>query len=685
MALRSRRKKPDYKLLFEAAAGLYVVFDRELRIVAASDAYLRATMTRREAIVGKTISEVFPARPAGNGGNGLRAARRMLERVLNEGVVDSMALERYDLPAPGGGFEERYWSVVSSPVLGADGNVEFVISSVEDVTDFLRLHKTGELAEAREGLTESTSLRLMREVAEGRSRAESAGLAQRESEQRYRTLFESIDAGFCVLEMIYDAQGKPVDYRFLEVNRAFEKQTGLKDPAAKTMREHVPAHEQHWFDMYDRVAQTGEPARFAQEAKPLMGGWYDVYAYRVGGPGSRKVAVLFNDITERMRAVEALKEADRRKDEFLATLAHELRNPLAPIRNALTLMRLKGLPDARLEQARELIDRQVDHLVRLVEDLLDVSRITFGKIELHRGLVDLAAVADEAIATSRPLLDEAGHRLTVRIAPEPLWVDGDRVRLLQVIANLLNNAARYTPPGGEVLLELVKDGGEARISVKDNGLGIPGAMLERVFDPFTQLREPASEALSGAATGIGVGLSLSRKLVELHGGRISAESAGPGRGSLFVVRLPVVEAVEPAPPATQPQAAAAKERWRFLVVDDNADAALSQAELLRVLGHEAQTAHGGEEALRKAAQFRPQVVLLDLGMPGMDGFAVARELRRLPEAKEATLIAQTGWAQEVDRRRTQAAGFDAHLAKPVSVGALMETVARLRQRSATQL
>jgi PAS domain S-box-containing protein len=512
-------------------------------------------------------------------------------------------------------------------------------------------------------------------------RRKQAEQAQRESEERYRTLFESIDAGFCVLEMIYDAQGKPVDYRFLEVNRAFERQTGLKDATRKTMREHVPAHEQHWFETYHRVAETGEPARFVNAAKPLMGGWYEVYAYRVGGPGSRKVAVLFNDITERVRAVEALQEADRRKDEFLAMLGHELRNPLAPIRNALTFMRLKGLPDPALQNARDLIDRQVAHLVRLVDDLLDVSRIAFGKVELRRELVDLRAVAEEAVATSRPLLDEAGQRLTVRIAPEPLWIDGDRVRLLQVISNLLNNAARYTPAGGEVLLELGKAGGEALLGVKDNGVGIPKEMLTRIFDAFIQLRQPPAGEPGGAlrgTSGLGIGLSLSRMLVELHGGRIGAESEGPGRGSRFVVRLPLVEAASLAPPA-QTQATAGEQRRRFLVVDDNADAAVSQAELLRMLGHEAETAYSGAEALRKAARFRPEVVLLDLGMPGMDGFEVARELRRMPELEKATIIAQTGWGQEEDRRRTAAAGFDAHLAKPVELRALMEALARTGQ------
>jgi CheY-like chemotaxis protein len=388
------------------------------------------------------------------------------------------------------------------------------------------------------------------------------------------------------------------------------------------------------------------------------------------------VGVLFNDISDRMRAVEALKDADRRKDEFLATLAHELRNPLAPIRNALTIMRLKGTADADLGAARELMERQVAQLVRLVDDLLDVSRITLGKVELRRRRIDLREVASDAVATSKPALDDAGHHLSVRLAPEPLWVNGDAVRLTQVISNLLNNSARYTPRGGEVNLEVGREGPQALVSVRDNGIGIPPEMLARVFELFTQLGQPGA-----APGGIGIGLSLARSLTELHGGSIEAESGGPGRGSRFTVRLPLVPAAE-ALPAPQPSSARGGAR-RFLVVDDNVDAAASQAQLLRMLGHDAETANSGEEALRKAASLRPDVVLLDLGMPGMDGFAVARELRRMPELGRATLVAQTGWGQDEDRRQTAAAGFDAHLAKPVDVEALMETLSRMEFSRAT--
>jgi signal transduction histidine kinase/ActR/RegA family two-component response regulator len=656
---------PDYQALFEATPGLYLVLDPELRIVAASDALLRATLVSRAALVGRPVFEAFPA-PSDDGQQD--AAKAALDEVLRTRQPQAIANLRYPVARPadlGGGFEEHSWSVLYSPVLDAAGQLRAIIVSVDDVTGA--------------GGEDSSTPRLAAQAAvSARRQAEASGQAARLSEDRYRSLFESLDAGFCVIEMIYDASGKPVDYRFLEVNAAFERQTGLKEPMTKTMREHVPDHEQHWFDTYGRIAASGEPQRFVHAAESLMGGWYEVYAYRVGGPGSRMVAVLFNDITVRVHAEQALKDADRRKNEFLATLAHELRNPLAPIRNALSVMRLNGSGDEEFALAHDIAERQVAHLVRLVDDLLDVSRITFGKVELRRRRLDLRDVAQDALATSKPALDAAGHRLTLRIDAGPLWMNGDATRLTQVISNLLNNAARYTPHGGEVVLEVQRASDQARISVEDNGIGIAPEMLARVFEPFVQAGTRGS---GQTPAGIGIGLSLARMLTELHGGHIGAESKGVGRGSRFTVCLPLAEAA-PAKPADAPRPARSRVAHRFLVVDDNADVAASQAQLLRMLGHEVETANGGEQALRIAARYRPEVVLLDLGMPGMDGFEVARALRRMPELDEALLIAQTGWGQEEDRRRTAAAGFDAHLAKPVDVDALMQEIARLRATSA---
>ncbi len=377
------------------------------------------------------------------------------------------------------------------------------------------------------------------------------------------------------------------------------------------------------------------------------------------------------DISEQKRAQEALKEADRRKDEFLAMLAHELRNPLAPVRNALHVLRASGGAGPAAEGVREMMERQVGHMVRLVDDLLEVSRITRGKIELRKERVELAAVVRSAVETSRPLIEAARHGLTVSLPPGPVPLEADPVRLAQVVANLLNNAAKYTEECGQIWLAARRDGGAAVVSVRDSGVGIRADVLPRVFDLFAQ----ADGTLQRAQGGLGIGLTLVKRLVEMHGGTVTAHSEGPGKGSEFVVRLPLAGEARPAaaaPQAGEPPAAAAR---RILVVDDNRDAADSLGLLLRFLGHEVRVAHDGPAALEAARAWRPAVVLLDIGMPGMDGYAVARALRALPELEGVVLIALTGWGQEEDRRRSRAAGFDHHLIKPVDLEALQALLA----------
>ena len=375
----------------------------------------------------------------------------------------------------------------------------------------------------------------------------------RRSEERYRTLFESIDEGICIIDMIFDAAGRPVDYRFVDTNPAFEEQTGLHDAVGKTMRELAPDHEAHWFDTYGRVAATGEPVRFENEAKALNR-WYDVYAVRLGGAGSGQVVVLFNDITERRRSEENLRrlaaelaETDRRKTEFLATLAHELRNPLAPISNGLQLMRVAADPKA-LERARDMMERQLRHLVRLVDDLLDIARISSGKVELRKERAHLRAVLGSAVETSMPLVNAARHALNLRLPDEDLQIFADSTRIAQVVSNLLNNAVKYTPEGGRIDLAVRREGDQAVISVTDTGVGIAPAALPLVFEMFTQV----GRKLDRAPGGLGIGLALVRRLVELHGGRVTAESPGVGRGSTFTVRLPLSDSPAAAEPAHVP-------------------------------------------------------------------------------------------------------------------------------------
>jgi PAS domain S-box-containing protein len=382
------------------------------------------------------------------------------------------------------------------------------------------------------------------------------------------------------------------------------------------------------------------------------------------------------DITEQKRAQEALREMDRRKDEFLATLAHELRNPLAAIRNALHILRKTGGGGEAGGRVRDVLERQVGNLVRLVDDLLDVSRVTRGKIELRRERVELAAVVRSALETSRPLLDEAGHELTVSLPPEPVYLWADPLRLAQVFLNLLNNAAKYTEPGGRIRLGAELAGNEVLVRVRDTGVGIPAEMLPRVFDLFVQ----GDRATRYSGGGLGIGLSLVRSLVQLHGGTVRAHSAGPGQGSEFVVRLPLAAGHNGSSPAVAAGTGGGKPcaaRGPILVIDDNRDAADCLGLLLHELGHEVRVAHDGLSALAAAGTCRPAVVFLDLGMPGMDGYEVARTLRARPGLEGVVLIALTGWGQEEARRRSRAAGFDHHLLKPVDVTALQALLASL--------
>jgi PAS domain S-box-containing protein len=384
--------------------------------------------------------------------------------------------------------------------------------------------------------------------------------------------------------------------------------------------------------------------------------------------GRLLLAYMAIDLTERRHAEEGLRAAERQKDEFVAMLAHELRNPLAPIRNAVQVLREPRLAGPELQWARNVIDRQVAQMTRLLEDLLDVSRVTHGIIALRRTPVELAAVVEQAVEAGRPIIGFHRHTLRLTLPSEPLWVEGDLVRLVQVLSNLLNNAATYTDTGGAIDLILEPLPNEAVIRVRDNGRGIAAELLPRVFDVFTQ----DDRSLDRTQGGLGLGLVLARRLVEMHGGRVEAHSAGPGQGAEFVVYLP---RLAPAAPATESGEAGGGPApcamgLRVLVVDDNVDSADSMALLLSLDGHETRTAFDGPGALAAAAEFLPQAVLLDIGLPGMDGYEVARRMRELPGLRNVLMIAITGYGQEDDRARSKAAGFDHHLVKPVDPDAL---------------
>ncbi|MBY0513938.1 MAG: response regulator, partial [Gemmataceae bacterium] len=357
----------------------------------------------------------------------------------------------------------------------------------------------------------------------------------------------------------------------------------------------------------------------------------------------------------------------------LATLAHELRNPLAPLRNGLQVMKLAGGDGRAVERSRAMMERQVEQMAHLIDDLMDLSRISRGKIVLQKTRLPISTPVRTAVDTSRPLIDQQGHRLTVDVPDEPVYVDGDNTRLTQVFANLLNNAAKYTDRGGDIRLSVGRHDGEVVVRVEDTGVGIPAHMLPRVFDMFSQV----DRSLEKAQGGLGIGLNIVKRLVEMHGGSIAVESGGHGMGSTFTVRLPVVLAVttdrREAGANSKPKPA----RRRILVVDDNADGAISLAEMLGLMGNETQTAHNGLEAVDVAAAFRPDVILMDIGMPKLNGYDACRRIREQPGSNGVVIVACTGWGQDEDKKKSQDAGFDLHMVKPVDPAALEKLLAEM--------
>jgi PAS domain S-box-containing protein len=375
------------------------------------------------------------------------------------------------------------------------------------------------------------------------------------------------------------------------------------------------------------------------------------------------------DITDRKIAEETLRATNRHKDEFLATLAHELRNPLAPLRNAVQILHLKAPPLPEVSGAITVIERQMKQMTRLLDDLMDLSRVTRNKLELQRGPVKLADIVHVTLETSQPLLESGGHHFTLQMPGEPIAVDGDSARLAQVLANLLNNAAKFTPRGGHITVRVERDGDDAVLRVRDTGVGIPREALPVIFEMFAQ----ADHSLERTHSGLGVGLTLVRRIVELHGGTVEALSDGENCGAEFVVRLPAASrqrrgARSPARKGGRDTSGAS---LRILVVDDNVDSATTMAALLGMYGHEIRTAHDGLQALEEVNRFEPQVAILDIGLPKMNGYTVASNIRARGDIPQPLLIALTGWGQEEDRLRSKAAGFDHHLVKPVDPPALI--------------
>jgi PAS domain S-box-containing protein len=512
-----------------------------------------------------------------------------------------------------------------------------------------------------------------------------AEAALRESRERYRAFIEQSSEGIWRFEL---EEPIPIDlpveeqidlaYRhgvLAECNRVMAQMYGLADESeivGARLGQLLPSSDPHNVKYLRNFIESGYRLNGAESHELDAEGNPKVFLNSLVGvvEDGRLVRAWGSqlDVTEQKRLEEELRRraeelvgADRRKDQFLAMLAHELRNPLAPIRNSVELMRQVETLDPTFQPSREMVERQVKHLARLVDDLLDVSRITQGSIRLRKEVVDLGAVVQRAVEGTRPLVESRAHTLSVQLPAEPVRLEADPTRLEQVVSNLINNAAKYTMPGGHIWVTAAREGEEAAVRVRDTGIGVPPDVLDRVFEPFVQQSDGSLARTNG---GLGVGLTLVRSLVEMHGGRVEAESAGLGQGSEFVVRLPAQLPAEATLPS-EPAAANAPRPVRVLVVEDNIDAAESLATLLRLWNHDVSVVHDGRTALEAAREQQPEVVLLDIGLPGLDGYQVARRLRDEIGLDHALLVAMTGYGQPEDRRRSQEAGIQYHFVKPV--------------------
>ena len=618
MAEMAGRELDGLRKLFEQAPAAMALLRGPTHVFElANPAYLE--LVNHRDVIGKPLREALPEVV----GQGFLDLLDEVQRTgkAHVGRATPVVLQQ----GRSGTYVERVLDFVYQPLRHSSGEASGVFVLATDVTDRVRAEKT---------------------------------LSQQ------RRLYEAILTNTPDFAYVFDLQ-----HRFVYANEGLLKMWGKSwdEAIGRTCLElgYEPWHAAMHNREIDQVAATRQPIR---GEVPFTGTFgrriYDyVFVPVFNSSGEvEAVAGTTRDVTERKNAEEALRSANRRKDEFLATLAHELRNPLAPIRNAVHLMKHLPSPDPQLRPVREIIERQVRHMVRLVDDLLDVSRITLGQVTLRNEVVSLGSTLTDAIEASRPLIEAAEHRFTVRLPAENMQVVGDATRLSQVFQNLLNNAAKYTPHGGRLSLHVERGGNEAMVIVRDDGIGIPPELHSRIFELFTRAH-PSEEIKT---SGLGIGLALAKQLVELHGGDITVRSEGAGKGSEFTVRLPLVESLNPTDgvPLDAPEHLGTSKR-RVLVVDDNRDAAESLAMLLKLYGCSVEVALGGEAALGTLARFRPDIVLLDIGMPGMDGYATARHIRSNAAGSDLFLVALTGWGQDEDKRRAREAGFDEHLTKPV--------------------
>ncbi len=497
---------------------------------------------------------------------------------------------------------------------------------------------------------------------------QAAERSARQQAQRVTNILESVTGGFVTLD---------AGWRYEYVNAEAARLVGRsrEDLIGRSLWEVFPEAESTVAAReLRRAAETRETVEF-EDFSLALGRWFRNRASPTADGG---LSVYFEDITGRKQDEAALREADRRKNEFLAVLAHELRNPLAPVRNAAALLARTRSDDPDLAQASDIVERQVAHMGRLLDDLLDVGRIATDRLDLRRQPTPLSAAIRSAVEMCAPIMEEMDHQLTVRLPNEEVYLDADPARLGQIFGNLLNNACKYGGPNGRLVLVAERKGSQAVVTVSDEGIGIPREQLATIFEMFAQV----DRSFDRPTSGLGIGLHLVKRLVEMHGGTVEAVSDGPGTGSRFIVRLPTLPAASARARAAEPANAARSKgpsrQRRILIVDDNVDSAQTLSRLLRLEGHEPYTVHDGLEAVTATAQLRPDVVLMDLGLPSLSGFEACRRIRREPWGEGIVIFALTGWGQDADRRRTGEAGFDHHLVKPVDPRVLMNLIDRER-------
>lgn len=681
---QSERRRRLYETALNNTPDLAYVFDLEHRFTFANEILLRIWGRSWDEAIGRKCLEL--------GYEPWHAEMR--EREIDQ-VKATRAPIRGEVPFTGT-YGRRIYDYILTPVFGPDGEVEAVAGTGHDITE----RKQADEERAALLAAEQRRASLLARVAE-----------------TSRTMTSLLSADSAVRVLAEEARA------IIGAHQAVASLTMAEDWSQAINAVSLSERYAHWRDyapvpdgsgIYAEVCRTNQPMRMTQDelqahplwrgfgahAKdhPAMRGWLAVPLIGHGGRNlglvqlsdklegeftaeDEAVLVQLASIAaagiENARLYDELREQDRRKDEFLATLAHELRNPLAPIRTGLTVLEHAPPPETAA-RTRQVMARQVGHMVRLIDDLLDISRITTGKIELKKEHIDAAAILDAALETSRPAIEAGRHGVFVARPSGPLPVEVDPTRMAQVVGNLLNNAARYTPEGGRIELSAEREGGQAVIRVRDNGMGLEPQTLGRVFDLFTQV-----DRAVGAQGGLGIGLALVQRLVEMHGGTVAAESGGLGAGATFIVRLPLAATAAQkgqTHPSAAPVPAPHSTPRRILVVDDNADAADTLTILLQLDHHETRTVYSGPDAVQAACEFRPEIVFLDIGLPGMNGYEVAQRLRGELGMHDTVLVALTGWGTEDDRRRARAAGFDQHLTKPVTAERVQELLAKIAAR-----